>query len=90
MQETGCGQEDLEGIVEFARDIEGVEIAALLRETDDGEVKVGLRANKYADTTEIAAAFNGGGHRKASGYTVRASMDAAVSMLLDRVKKCYR
>lgn len=89
MQETDCGQEELEGIIEFARDIEGVEIAALLRETDGDEIKVGLRSNEYADTSEIAAEFGGGGHKKASGCTIRASMDEAAEMLLDRIKKCY-
>ena len=64
-----------------------MEIAALLQETDDGEIKVGLRSNEYADTSEIAASFNGGGHRKASGYTVGGPMDAAVETLLDRIEK---
>jgi len=90
MQETNCGQEDLEGVIEFARDIEGVEIAALLRETDDGEIKVGLRSNEYADTSEIAASFNGGGHRKAAGYTVGGPMDTAMETLLDRIEKVLR
>ena len=90
MQETNCGQEELEGIIEFARDIEGVEIAALLRETDDGEIKVGLRSNEYADTTIIAASFNDGGHKKASGYTICEPMDTAVELLLDRIEKLLR
>lgn len=90
MQETSCGQEELEGVIEFARDIEGVEIAALLRETDDGEIKVGLRSNEYVDTSEIAASFNGGGHKKASGYAIGGPMDTAVELLLDRIEKVLR
>lgn len=89
MQETGCGQEDLEGIVEFARDIEGVEVAALLRETDGGDIKVGLRSKEYADTAAIAAVFGGGGHRKASGCTIHAPMEKAVTQLIEEIRKSY-
>jgi phosphoesterase RecJ-like protein len=88
--ETGCGQEDLEGIIDYARDIEGVEVAALLRETDDGDIKVGLRSNEYTDTSEIAAAWGGGGHKKASGYTVRTTMAKATESLLERIESFYR
>lgn len=89
MRETGCSQEDLDGIVEFARDIVGVEVAALLRETDDGGIKVGLRSKEYADTAAIAAAFGGGGHRKASGCTISTSMENAVEQLIKEIEKCY-
>ncbi len=90
MHKAGCGQEDLEGIIEFARDIKGVEVAALIRETETGDIKVGLRSNEYVDTSAIAAFFSGGGHKKASGYTVNSSMEDAEFMLLEQIKKKYR
>lgn len=51
---------------------------------------MGLRSNEYADTSEIAASFNGGGHRKAAGYTVGGPMDTAMETLLDRIEKVLR
>jgi phosphoesterase RecJ-like protein len=89
MRETGCSQEDLDGIVEFARDIVSVKMAALLRETDDGGIKINLRSKEYADTAAIAAAFGGGGHRKASGCTISTSMENAVEQLIKEIEKCY-
>ena len=57
-----------EGIVEKLRDIDTVEIAAFLRQKGK-DVKVSLRAKKYADVARIAASKNGGGHPRAAGYT---------------------
>lgn len=90
LQETGCTGEDLEGIIEFARDIEGVEVAALLKETKEGEIKISLRSNEYADTVAIVKPFDGGGHKKASGCIIYGSLEDAVKMLLGEIKKCYR
>ena len=57
-----------EGIVEKLRDIDTVEIAAFLRQKGK-DVKVSLRAKKYADVARVAASRNGGGHPRAAGYT---------------------
>jgi phosphoesterase RecJ-like protein len=90
LEEFGCDRQDIEGIIEFARDIEGVEVAVLLKETEDEEVRVGLRSNEYVDTSVIAAVFNGGGHKKASGCTIHSSIDKACEMLLAEIEKGYR
>jgi phosphoesterase RecJ-like protein len=90
IEDCKCGPQDLEGVIEFARDIQEVEVAALLRETEDDGIKVGLRSNEYVDTTAIAATFNGGGHKKASGCTINTTIENAYVMLLEEIEKSYR
>ena len=73
--ETGCGPEHVEGFVNYPRAIEGVELAFLLRQLGPEEWKVSLRGQGAVDTTLIATAYGGGGHRNASGCSVKGSLE---------------
>jgi len=64
---------DMEGVINFARDVEGVEVALLIRETDPKTFKVSLRSNTDFDVSKVALAFDGGGHKKAAGCTLKDS-----------------
>jgi phosphoesterase RecJ-like protein len=74
-EETGTGPEHVEGFVNYPRAIEGVEVAVLFREMRPCEWKVSLRGQGRVDTTIISGAHGGGGHRNASGCTVRGSIE---------------
>ncbi len=69
---TGTGQEDTEGLVDYARSIDGVEIAALVERRSNGTAKASLRAKEplYRVDT-VAARFGGGGHACAAGLNVK-------------------
>lgn len=70
-EETGTGIEDTEGLVDYARSIEGVEIGALV-ELRQGAIKGSLRAKDSAYRVDlIAAKFGGGGHACAAGLNVK-------------------
>lgn len=79
--ETG----DHEGIVEIARDIEGVEVAILLRETDEG-YKASLRSNGNVNVSDVCMMFGGGGHPKAAGCTISYSLEDAKKKIISQVK----
>lgn len=86
----GATEEDTEGIIDHIRDIEGVELALLIRESQPGVCKVSLRSKLYADVGAIAKRMNGGGHKRAAGYTAYGNLDeatfAALSMAGDAVR----
>jgi phosphoesterase RecJ-like protein len=70
--ETGSTTEDTEGLVDYARSIDGVEIGALIEERTDGGVKASLRAKEPAYRVDLVAAqFNGGGHACAAGLNLK-------------------
>lgn len=77
LEDIGAGDEHGETVIDYLRDIRGVEIAAVLKERDRGMIKVSLRAKSYGKVNEIAGKFGGGGHVKAAGCTLEMSMDEA-------------
>ena len=71
--ETGATIDDAEGLVDYARAIDGVEVGVLI-EDRAGAVKGSLRAKdpKYR-VDQIAKKFGGGGHACAAGLNVENS-----------------
>ncbi len=69
---TGANSEDTEGLVDYARSIDGVDIGALIEERPDGTFKGSLRAKDPVFRVDlIAAQFGGGGHACAAGLNVK-------------------
>lgn len=79
----GAKAEDTEGIIDLIRDIDSVEIAAFLRESEDGAVRVSLRGKTCADVSKIATRYQGGGHRLAAGCTLRMPIADAADAILN-------
>jgi len=68
LEESGAEPQDVEGFVNYPRSLRSVEVAAFIKETKEGSVSVSLRAKGKVDVAEIAASFNGGGHKNAAGF----------------------
>jgi len=81
--ETGATSEDAGGIVNYGRNIEGVEVGLSFCETEPGVVKVSFRARSHVDVSQVAKAFGGGGHAKAAGCTLRGELDEIEHRVLD-------
>ena len=75
-----------EGLVDFVRIIEGVDIAIVLKYVDDTTSRVSMRS-KYTDVSRIAMDFGGGGHARAAGCTLHVSIDEAISCIIPAIKK---
>ncbi|MBB6216524.1 phosphoesterase RecJ-like protein [Anaerosolibacter carboniphilus] len=82
LNNTGAIPADTDGLIEYARDIKGVEVGILLKELNPGEIKVGLRSKYQIDVSKIAGEFGGGGHSKASGCTIYGSIEDAKNKLI--------
>jgi phosphoesterase RecJ-like protein len=87
MRQTGAKGEDMTGIVDHLRAIEGVEVAILFREEKDGQIKVNFRSKDRLNVSEIARRFGGGGHLKASGATLEGQTEEAVKRVIAEVEK---
>jgi len=66
--------EDLDGVAEYPRSIEGTRLALLFRDLGHGKVKVSFRSIGTVDANAIARRFGGGGHAKAAGALVEGSL----------------
>ena len=62
--------EHTEGFVDMIRTIEGVEVAAIIRELSTGECKVSFRSKDKVDVERISREFGGGGHVNAAACTI--------------------
>ncbi len=89
--ETGTTSEDSEGFVGTVRDIEGVQVAVLLRDTTDGKlVKVSLRSNTDLDVSKIATEFGGGGHAAAAGFSIEGKIPDAEKIVVKRLTELVK
>ena len=80
---------DHENIVNYGRNIEGVEVSIFLREAD-GYFKVSLRSNEYVDVSRIAAKFAGGGHIRAAGFELNMSLEQAKDTVISEIKSQFK
>jgi phosphoesterase RecJ-like protein len=87
MEDSGAKDEDCDGIVNIGRNIKGVEVAVLMREADNREIRVNLRSNYYVDVSVIANLFSGGGHKRAAGFTVVGELSQVKSQLVQIINK---
>jgi len=88
--ELGATPDDLDDVAEYARNVEGTEVAVTFRETPDGATKVSFRSNGQIDVNAIARQFGGGGHVKASGAVIGGPMDATAPRVLEAVRNAVR
>ena len=77
LQKCGALEEDTDGLVELIRGIAGVEMAAALKESADGTVRVSLRVKNLGNASAICREFGGGGHEKAAGFTWHGTIEDA-------------
>lgn len=83
----GTQELDYEGVIDYARDIDGVEVAALMRKSGYNKYKVSLRSKNTVNVNAIAQQMGGGGHERASGCIVNGSQQEALDRLLQEIKK---
>jgi phosphoesterase RecJ-like protein len=90
IERLGVSSDDLEGVVEFPRSIEGVRMALLFREVSQGRVKVSLRSVGDVDVAAFSKRFGGGGHTKAAGLALPGSLAEVQSTVLTAARAFLR
>ena len=85
--QLGVTEDDMDNISSFPRSISGVCMAATLRQTKEGDVKLSVRAIPGFDATMVTGKFGGGGHRGAAGATLKMPLyDAAEAVKKEMLK----
>ncbi len=78
-EEIGVSEDDMSNVSAFLRSIEGVCMAALLRQTESEFTKVSLRAIPGYDAAAVCEIFGGGGHAGAAGCSIKMPLEQAAS-----------
>lgn len=85
LDSTGASSEDLDGLVNYPRNVEGVEVGILFKEKTAGVIKVSLRSSGLVDVAAVAQSLGGGGHVRASGCTIHGTLEQAVERMVQEV-----
>ncbi len=90
LEEVNAKMEDSEGIVSFLRKIEGVEVACLLKELKEEDIKISIRSKEYVDVSLLCEELGGGGHKRAAGCSIYSSLENAEKTIIEKLKKHLR
>ncbi len=91
-KQYGAEDEDLETLIDVARCIKGVLVAAVIKQpTQENKFRVSMRSSCDFDVSEICKLYGGGGHVRAAGCTVTADSILSAEMTVvvaieDRLK----
>lgn len=85
---NGILDQYMETLVDVARSVEGVEIAAVIRQPkDEGVFRCSMRSSCDVDVSRICGRLGGGGHVKAAGCTVYGdSIECARDIVLSEIR----
>ncbi|MDE2798052.1 MAG: DHH family phosphoesterase [Gemmatimonadota bacterium] len=78
---------DLDGVIDHAMSIDGVEVALFFKEQEPGQQRVSLRSRGKVDVNRIARQFDGGGHIRASGCEIKGSVGQVQARLISLVRE---
>ncbi len=73
-----------EGFVDFARIVEGVDVAVLVKYAGDELTRISMRS-KQTDVASIAEKIGGGGHVRAAGCTLKMSFEKAKEKIISAI-----
>lgn len=76
--------DNTEGFVDFARNIRGVDVAVMIKYTEDKVTRVSMRS-KTVNVSTIAQSIGGGGHIRAAGATVYENLAQAKDTVLNAI-----
>ena len=80
-ERTGAGPEMLDGFINHARGIRGVEVAAQVRQNGDDSYRVSLRSRGRVNVAALAKRFGGGGHHNAAGCSIEGHLETVMETL---------
>jgi phosphoesterase RecJ-like protein len=83
---AGAKMSELDGLVNYPRNIEGVDIGILFKEVRENEYKISLRSGKHADVSAVAQRLGGGGHVRAAGVTVAGTREEVIARVLEAAR----
>ncbi|PLX26254.1 hypothetical protein C0581_04885 [Candidatus Parcubacteria bacterium] len=89
--QCGLTEEHLEGIANLMNNLNEGKATFVIKEKQDGSVKVSMRTVRDdVDLSKIAQMFGGGGHKKAAGFDVPGPMDIALDTIWSTLEKSQK
>lgn len=74
----GATREDAEDLIDTIRQLEGVEVAVMLKGQAGGHIRGSLRSKSELDVAAVARKMSGGGHKAAAGFSLTGAIEPAL------------
>ncbi len=87
---TGAKYSDTENLIDCCQLISSVQAAALFVELPDGKIRCSLRRTGTVDDCKIARKFGGGGHERAAGTFLPATLTNAKQLIKEQIEKQFQ
>jgi len=86
--EHGVDEAESDGISNFLNRLDNTPIVLVLKETKTGKIKGSFRTTEDdVDVSALAKIFNGGGHKKAAGFTTEGTIQSVWEKINAELKK---
>jgi phosphoesterase RecJ-like protein len=85
-KKTHAHPADTENLVNECLKIQGTEVALIFVEQMNRQIKISFRSRGQFDVAKIAEHFNGGGHRLASGATLKGPLNDCILSVLEYIR----
>jgi phosphoesterase RecJ-like protein len=85
----GYEARDSDSINKMLLSIEGIEATAIIRQEMDDNCTVSLRSADNIDVSRIASSLGGGGHKNASGLTIKGNITNVKQIILKEFSKTF-
>ncbi|MEG2295299.1 MAG: DHHA1 domain-containing protein [Oscillospiraceae bacterium] len=86
MKTVGIAEQELEGVSNLPRQIEGVEVGVTIVQREQGVYKISMRTNEYINACEVCKKFDGGGHIRASGCTILGTLEEVKDQIISTLE----
>jgi len=86
LRRTDTELSDTDGAVDIMKTVGGYDSCFLLKEEEDGGVKVSARSNQRMNVNLFARRFGGGGHPAASGFRMSGPLSSAPARLHEEMR----
>lgn len=87
MKEYEVLPKHLDGVVSQLRVTKDVEVAVFLYQTGDDTFKVSTRSVDKVDVSKIAMKFDGGGHKRAAGFSMQGDSEEIIQKVVAEIEK---
>jgi len=84
---TGTTYNDTEGLINLPLTAREIHAVAFFKVGADGDVRVSLRSKYDVDVRSVAARYGGGGHKNASGFTVRGPLEDVREVIIAEIEQ---
>ena len=91
LETTGAHITESEGIIEHVGIFgESIRNIIFFKELLSGEIKVSVRTKDELDASKISSLFDGGGHTRAGGYSMKLSLNDAIKTSIQKIREAIK